>query len=70
MSAPHPIRQSQYLVLDNRIIDEVIAAELTLGEITKHPQNPPSAATMRRHLPESSGTRLKSAAYRLCPLKT
>lgn len=40
MSGPHPIRQSPYLVLDDRIVDEVIAAELTLGEITKHPQNP------------------------------
>ncbi len=39
MSEPQPIPPSQYLVLDDRIIDEVIAAELTLGEITKHPQN-------------------------------
>ena len=39
-SGPHPVPLSQYLVLDDRIIDEVIAAELTLGTITKHPQNP------------------------------
>ena len=40
MSKPNPIRLSQYLVLDDRIIDETVAAKLTLGEITKHPQNP------------------------------
>ncbi|MCE2413304.1 hypothetical protein J4G07_04825 [Candidatus Poribacteria bacterium] len=40
MSGSSPIRPSQYLVLDNRIIDEAISAKLTLGEITKHPQNP------------------------------
>ena len=34
------LRETRHLVLDNRLIDEVIAAKLTLGEITKHPQNP------------------------------
>lgn len=34
------LRETRYLVLDDRIIDEVVAAELTLGEVTKHPQNP------------------------------
>ena len=37
---PTRIQETRYLVLDDRIIDEVIAAQLTLGEITKHPQNP------------------------------
>ena len=40
MSGPHPIPPSQYLVLDDRIIEGVVGAKLTLGEITKHPQNP------------------------------
>ena len=40
MSGSYPIHPSQYLVLDDRLIDEVIAAKLTLGRITKHPQNP------------------------------
>ncbi|MYC78332.1 hypothetical protein F4X10_21430 [Candidatus Poribacteria bacterium] len=40
MSGPHSIHPSQYLVLDHRIIEEVVEAKLTLGEITKHPQNP------------------------------
>ena len=39
-TVPTRIQETRYLVLDDRIIDEVIAAELTLGEITKHPQNP------------------------------
>ena len=34
------LRETRHLVLDDRLIDEVIAAKLTLGEITKHPQNP------------------------------
>ena len=33
-------QETRYLVLDDRLIDEAIAAELALGEITKHPQNP------------------------------
>ena len=40
MSEPHLIRPSQYLVLDDRIVEKVVNAKLTLGEITKHPQNP------------------------------
>ena len=44
MSQSHtPVSKSQknrHLVLDDRLIDETIAAKLTLGEITKHPQNP------------------------------
>lgn len=35
-----PVCASRYLVLDDRLIDETVAAKLTLGEITKHPQNP------------------------------
>ena len=34
------LRETRHLVLDDRLIDEVIEAKLTLGEITKHPQNP------------------------------
>ena len=37
---PTRLQEASYLVLDDRIIDEVIAAKLTLGEVTKHPQNP------------------------------
>ncbi len=33
-------KHQSYLVLDFRIIDETVGAKLTLGEITKHPQNP------------------------------
>ena len=33
-------KQTKYLVLDSRIIDEAVEAKLALGEITKHPQNP------------------------------
>ena len=40
MSGLHPIPPSQYLVLDDRIIEGVVGAKLTLGEVTKHPQNP------------------------------
>ena len=39
-TVPTRIQETRYLVLDDRIIDEVTAAELTLGEVTKHPQNP------------------------------
>ena len=39
-TVPTRIQETRYLVLDDRLIDEVIAAELTVGEITKHPQNP------------------------------
>ena len=34
------LQETRYLVLDDRIIDEVDAAKLTLGKITKHHQNP------------------------------
>ena len=34
------LRETRHLVLDDRLIDEVIAAKLTLGEISKHPRNP------------------------------
>ena len=37
---PTRVQETRYLVLDDRRIDEAIAAELTLGEISKHPQNP------------------------------
>ena len=40
MPEPHPLCSSRHLLLDDRLIDEVIAAKLTLGEVTKHPQNP------------------------------
>ena len=36
-TAPTRFQETRYLVLDDRIIDEVIAAKLTLGEVTKHP---------------------------------
>ena len=39
-TAPTRLQEARYLVFDDRIIDEVIAAKLTLGEVTKHPQNP------------------------------
>lgn len=39
-TVPTRFQETRYLVLDDRIIDEVIAAKLTLGEVTKHPQNP------------------------------
>jgi len=32
--------ENRHLVLDSRIIGETVASKLTLGEITKHPQNP------------------------------
>ena len=37
---PTRLQEARYLVLDDRIIDEVVAAKLTLGEVTKHPRNP------------------------------
>ena len=37
---PAQVKQTRHLVLDSRIIDETVEAKLTLGEITKHPQNP------------------------------
>ncbi|MCY3550403.1 MAG: hypothetical protein OXH39_08065 [Candidatus Poribacteria bacterium] len=40
MPEPHPICSSRRLVLDDRIIEEVVEAKLTLGEITKPSQNP------------------------------
>lgn len=39
-TAPTRFQETRYLLLDDRIIDEVVAAKLTLGEVTKHPQNP------------------------------
>ena len=39
-TAPTRFQETRYLVLDDRIIDEVVAAKLTLGAVTKHPQNP------------------------------
>ena len=33
-------RGTRYLVLDSRLIDETFGATLSLGNITKHPQNP------------------------------
>ena len=39
-TAPTRFQETRYLVLDDRIIDKVVAAQLTLGEVTKHPQNP------------------------------
>ena len=39
-TVPTRVQGTRYLVLDDRIIDEAIAAKLTFGEITKHPQNP------------------------------
>ena len=38
---PTRLQEARYLVLDDRIIGEVVAAKLTLGEVTKHPRNPP-----------------------------
>ena len=32
--------QTRHLVLDSRIIDETVDAKLTVGEVSKHPQNP------------------------------
>ena len=32
--------QARHLVLDSRIIDETVDAKLTVGEVSKHPQNP------------------------------
>ena len=32
--------QTRHLVLDSRIIDETVNAKLTVGEVSKHPQNP------------------------------
>lgn len=40
MPEPYPVYSSRWLVLDDRVIEEVVEAKLTLGEITKHPQNP------------------------------
>ncbi len=40
MSEPNLMETSKYLLLDDRIIEEAFEAKLTLGEITKHPQNP------------------------------
>ena len=40
MSQPQPVPAPRYLLLDDRIVEEVVQAKLTLGEITKHPQNP------------------------------
>lgn len=37
---PTQLQETRYLVLDDRIIDEIVAAKLTLGEVSKHPQNP------------------------------
>ena len=39
-TVPTRVQEVRYLVLDDRIIERVVKAELTLGEITKHPQNP------------------------------
>ena len=39
-TVPTRVQGIRYLVLDDRIIEEVVEAKLTLGEITKHPQNP------------------------------
>ena len=39
-TVPTRVQETRYLVLDDRRIDEAIAAKLTLGEISKHPQNP------------------------------
>ena len=39
-TVPTRVQGTRYLVLDDRIIEEVVEAKLTLGEITKHPQNP------------------------------
>ena len=36
-TAPTRFQETRYLVLDARIIDKIIAAKLTLGEVTKHP---------------------------------
>ena len=40
MPESYPVCSSRWLVLDDRVIEEVVEAKLTLGEITKHPQNP------------------------------
>lgn len=34
------VKQNRYLVLDSRIIDKTLGAKLTLGKVTKHPENP------------------------------
>ena len=39
-TVPTRFQETRYLVLNDRIIDEVVAAKLTLGEVTKYPQNP------------------------------
>ena len=39
-TVPTRFQETHYLLLADRIIDEVVAAKLTLGEVTKHPQNP------------------------------
>ena len=36
-TAPTRFHETRYLVLDDRIIDKVVSAKLTLGEVTKHP---------------------------------
>ena len=35
-TVPNRFQRTPYLLLGNRIIDEVVAAKLTLGEVTKH----------------------------------
>ena len=39
-TVPNRFQETRYLFLDDRIIDEIVAAKLTLGEVSKHPQNP------------------------------
>jgi hypothetical protein len=40
-SATHPpMKRAKFLLLDDRIIDEVSSAELTVEEVKKHPDNP------------------------------
>ena len=39
-TVPTRVQGIRYLVLDDCIIEEVVEAKLTLGEITKYPQNP------------------------------
>ena len=34
-TAPTRFQETHYLVLDDYIIDEIVAAKLTLGEVTK-----------------------------------
>ena len=36
-TVPTRLQETRYLLLDNRVIDEVVAAKLTLGAVTKHP---------------------------------